>query len=339
MANYRAAVIGCTGIGSMHASGFVGLPNVELVAGCDLSQKALDQFKEQWKDTWPNVASYTDHQKMLTNENLDIVTVATSDHRHADLVVNAANAGVKGIFCEKPMATNLADADRMVEAAARNNTILSVDHTRRFTSLWRHTKEELVDKGEIGPVRNIIGTLNGGRSMLFRNGTHFIDAICYFADSDPEWVFAELEDGYEDYREYRGDGGHDPTTEPSVHGYIHFKNGVRAFYAGGPKDTPVDNGTEIIGTTGRIVLMGGRAELYRGQKPSTFEPIQPPKPPIDGIAAGVQELVRVIDEDGEPASPGQAGLRVVEIIVGFLESQRRGNVKVELSTLRSQSSA
>ena len=62
---------------------------------------------------------------------------------------------------------------------------------------------------------------------------------CYllFCRSTPGWVFAELEDGYEDYTEYRGDGGHDPKTEPSAHGYIHFENGVRAFYVGGSKKT------------------------------------------------------------------------------------------------------
>ena len=144
---------------------------------------------------------------MLAAENLDVVTVATSDHRHADLVVDAANAGVKGIFCEKPMATSVADADRMMEATERNGTILSIDHTRRWQPLWRHTHDVVVGGGSIGDVQYVIGTLSGGRAMLFRNGTHLVDAICYFADSEPEWVSAELEDGYEDYNEYKGDGG------------------------------------------------------------------------------------------------------------------------------------
>ena len=101
MAKYRVGVIGCRGIGDRHASGLVGLPNAELVAGCDILETTLADFKEQWKDHWSDIALYTDHQEMLAKENLDIVTVATSDHRHADLVVNAANAGAKGIFCEK----------------------------------------------------------------------------------------------------------------------------------------------------------------------------------------------------------------------------------------------
>ena len=330
MRTYRVGVIGCGVIGSHHASGLVGLSNAALVAGCDVMPNTLDAFKERWEDTWQNIALYTNHQEMLENENLDIVTVATSDHRHTELVVNAANAGVKGIFCEKPLATNLADADRMIEAVERNKTILSIDHTRRWVPLWRYTKEEMVGKDVIGPVQCIIGILTGGRAMLFRNGTHIIDMICYFADSDPEWVSAELETGYEDYWEYRGDGGHDPATEPAAHGYIHFANGVRAFYVGGPKTTRRMLRLEIIGTKGDIFIEDAftepRAQIRTGDK---YEDIQIPAWDVVGIPAGIQELVRLVDEGGEPVSPGKEGRKVVEIIVGFLESNRRDNAKVK----------
>ena len=332
MQKLRAAVIGCRGVGRAHASGLVGLPNAELVAACDLLQPALDSVQEDWKDTWPNLGLYTNHREMLERENLDIVTVATSDHRHADLVVDASNAGAKGIFCEKPMATNLADAGRMVETAERNGTILSIDHTRRFNPLWRHTKEEVVDAGEIGTVHYIIGTLGGPRAMLFRNGTHMIDAICYLAGSDPEWVSAELEDGYEDYTEYRGDGGHDPKTEPSAHGYIHFVNGVRGYYAGGPK-TSIWSGVrlEIVGTTGYILIGNHGATIYRQD---AVESIQSPEWEVEGIPAGVRELVHLIENGGEPKSPARAALNVVEIMIGFLESQRQGNGKVTIPIAR-----
>ena len=280
---YRVGVIGCTGVGTRHASGLVGLENVELVAGCDLSSAVLERFQDRWRENWPDLITYTSHCEMLEKESLDLVTIATSDHKHVDLVVDAAEAGVKGIFCEKPMATSIADADRMLAATDANGTILSVDHTRRWQPLWVRTKQ-LVTEGAIGNLQNIVGTLNGGRAMLFRNGTHLIDAICYFADSTPGWVFAELEDGYEDYTEYRGDGGHDPKTEPSAHGYIHFENGVRAFYVGGSKKTSAGFSLEVVGTKGRIRISDSRAVLDKGEQTSEIE-----APPweIVGIPAGV----------------------------------------------------
>ncbi len=328
MATYRVGVIGCSGIGVQHASGLLGLGNATLAAACDLEESTLAEFRDRWQSEWPGLNTYSDHREMLAGEDLDIVTVATSDHRHADLVVDAANAGVRGIFCEKPLATNLADADRMVRAAERNGAILSVDHTRRFQPLWRHIKEQIVDGGGIGAVQYIVGALNGRRSMLFRNGTHLVDSICYFADSEPDWVFADLEAGFEDYTEYRGDGGHDPATEPSASGYIHFANGVRGFFAGGSKVSADPKfRCEVVGTTGYVEIGRDSASLIRARERET---IQAPEWPVSGIPAGVQELVRLVDEGGRPVSPARDAHRVVEILVGFLESQRLGNVRVDL---------
>ena len=324
--SYRVGVIGCTGVGTQHASGLVGLTDAELVAGCDLSSSVLERFQEHWAEEWPDMATYTDHRQMLAEARLDIVTVATSDHKHADLVVDAAQAGVKGIFCEKPMATSIADADRMLSATDANDTILSIDHTRRWQPLWVETKQQVED-GVIGKVQNIIGTLNGGRAMLFRNGTHLIDAICYFSKGNPDWVFAQLEDGFEGYAEYRGDGGHDPKTEPSAHGYIHFDNGVRGIYVGGSKQTPSGFGLEIVGTEGRIRINSQQSILEKEDKISSIEG---PTWETVGIPAGIQELVGLMRKGGTPVSPGHEAYQVVKVIIGFLQSQQRGNIRVDL---------
>jgi len=331
MSKYRAGVVGCTGIGNAHTTGFADLPNVELVAACDIVEGSLNQFVERWQSKWSNITGYLDHKEMLANEELDIVTVATSDHRHAGIVVDSANAGARGIFCEKPMATSLEDADRMLEAVERNNTILSIDHTRRWMPLFRNT-QQVVSEGAIGPVQYIVGTLGGGRAMLFRNGTHLIDTICWFADSSPESVFAELEKGYEDYWEYKGDGGHDPKTEPAATGYIHYANGVRAFYAG-LKETPGDFRLEIVGQDGRVLVNRQKAEIYKGD---SCEQIQIETWPKTGIPAGIEELVKLLNEGGEPISPGQEAMKTVEIMIGFLESQRRGNARVNIPVPRNR---
>lgn len=326
MADYRVGIIGCGNIGIRHASGLAGM-NAELVAGCDILEEPLEKMKEKW----PGINVYKDYREMLDKENLDIVTVATPDDIHDDPVVQAANAGAKGIFCEKPMATSLAGADRMMEAVKRSNTILSVDHTRRWMPLWRHIKENVIGGGEIGQVQYVVGTLSGTRASLFRNGTHLVDAICYMAGSDPEWVFAELEAGYEDYYEYRGAGGHDPDLEPSASGYIHFKNGVRGFYTGTSKNTPDPKWRfEIVGSTAYI-LIADEAVLYKRGK---AEVIQAPEWPVSGIPAGVQELIRLVDKGGEPVSPARDAYLVLQVLFGFLESQCQGNAKVAIPLSR-----
>ena len=174
----RGAIVGLTGIGTRHALGMVGDERVTLVCGCDDGYadnegKSADEvgaaFKENYKGAFPHLTIYSDHKEMLAKEGpLDLVTVGVSDHRHADIVVDAANAGVKGIFCEKPLATTLEDTDRMVEACEANGVILSVDHTRRFLPIWRYCKEQIVDKGEIGEVQWVFARLQGNRAMMFR---------------------------------------------------------------------------------------------------------------------------------------------------------------------------
>ncbi len=324
----RVGVIGCGGIGIQHASGLVGLDYAELVAGCDLSEETRNAFGERWKDTWTNVTLYDDYRQMLERESLDVVTIATPDSVHAEPVIDAVTAGVRAIFCEKPLATSLADADRMRAAIEENGVLFSIDHTRRWKPLWHHIKDDIIDGGQIGQVQYVVGTLSGKRAALFRNGTHLVDAMCFLAGSDPQWVFAELEEGYEDYTEYRGNGGGDPSLEPSASGYIHFANGVRGFYTGTSKQTAGSKWRfEVMGSKGRI-LIDKDARLLVGDEEHIIEE---PKAEWAGISGGVRELVETLHSGGtQTSAPLASAMNVVEVLFGFLASQQRGNARVDL---------
>ena len=76
--------------------------------------------------------------------------------------------------------------------------------------------------------------------------------VCFLAQSDPAWVFAELDEGYEDYWPYQGHGGRNADLEPGCSGYIHFKNGIRAFYNGSKGLTP-RTGFELLDREARCV--------------------------------------------------------------------------------------
>ena len=208
MTEYRAAIVGLTQMGARplpsapvhpalgiewprshafmsvsHASAFAVSPNVEVVAACDLKEELLEQFRSDFQSIWPEVRTYTDYRTMLQDEDLHLLGVATSDHLHAQVVVDAAEAGVRGILCEKPIATTLADADRMIEACERRGVAMSVDHLRRFRPHWNGALAEFED-GALGAVRRIVGSFGAPRSMLFRNGTHLIDAVSWYAGGE-----------------------------------------------------------------------------------------------------------------------------------------------------------
>ena len=81
MIKHRVGVIGAGGIGNKHVSGLVDFDHVELVSACDISEETLNEFKEKWESTWPNISLYTNYTQMLKQENLDIVNKYYSEKK------------------------------------------------------------------------------------------------------------------------------------------------------------------------------------------------------------------------------------------------------------------
>jgi predicted dehydrogenase len=263
---------------------------------------------------------------MFEAENPELVSVATSDHFHADIVVDAAERGTAAILCEKPLATTLEDADRMIAAAEANGTVLSVDHSRRWYPHYLKARE-IVRSGEIGPLRTIGCEMFGLRSMLFRNGTHALDTVCFFADGDPLWLVADLEDGFEHFTEYRGGGGKDAASDPYASAYIRFGNGVRAFFNSFKTAFP---GWRFVLTCedGRVEATDKTARLIRGASFETSE-IVPQHYMLHSKGALVAELVHLLEHGGDPVSPAREARKSLEVILGILKSHHAGNTRVD----------
>ena len=358
MAEYRAGIVGLTGIaastpgkapdgvlgalhGGSHAAAYSQIPSTRVVGACDLVPALTEQFVERWGATWPEARPYSDYRRLLAEGSLDLLSVVTSDHRHAQIVVDAAEAGVKGIYCEKPIATTLADADRMIAACRANGVVLSVDHTRRWRPIW-HQARNLIRSGEVGALRRIVATLSGPRAMLFRNGTHLLDMVSFFADADPAWVVAELDDEHREYGPvYAGDGGRDPAFDPGGSAYIHFQNGVRAFI-NASKDGFAGWEFHLYCDKGRIRVddSSGAADVWQSATADgdKFRPVRWLLPEANtgtaSLRAGIEEIITHVEagKEGravEPlVSPPQAGRRVLEILLGILQSNAAGTAKV-----------
>jgi predicted dehydrogenase len=334
-----------TAIPYSHASALAAIPGVEIVAGCDIVEGARDRCIDRWGPRWPGLATYADYRAMLEQERPDVVLVATPDHLHAEPVLAAIEAGVKGILCEKPLATSLADADRIVAAAEAAGTVINVNYTRRWMPEFVEARRIVAD-GEIGKLSQIIAQIGGPRAMLFRNHTHVIDLIQYLAGSAPEWVIGELEPGFEDYGlTYRGDGGNDPDTEPGANYYVAFENGVRA-YVSGMKDTiAAEMVIILVGPEGRVVLdlEGLRIHLMANTDVRTtagvpsIRPVSP-KWTVAGFQAAWLDLFAALDTGRPVQSPPQSARQTVALTEAILLSQQRGNVRVRLDELPSAAS-
>lgn len=347
MSTYKAIIIGLTGIGARrmpdppnlplygrrpgsHAAAYHRHPQTDLVAVCDIRSEMLENFRRTWDDVWPNLRCYTNYQEMLEREQPDLVSIATPDHLHADITVAAASCGARAILCEKPIATTLADADRMIAAAQAHNVLLSIEHTRRWMPTY-HQARELVRSGEIGALRSITAHMFSPRAMLFRNGTHVIDMLCFFAGAAPQWVFAELEAGYEHFTRYQGDGGHDPASEPAAHGYIHFANGVRAMLESVKTPFP-GSGFALTCEQGRIEISDQECQLIRAESRRGWSRMAmvADEYAMTTQLGAVAELIHRLEKGGELVSSATSARHTLEILLAMLRSHALGNVRINL---------
>ena len=268
---YRAAVIGRTGRGDYGHwldTAFQGLPNVQYAAVADPDPEGL---KAAGKRTGAE-RLYPDYREMLAKESPDLVAVCPRwIDCHEEMVIACAEARVKGIFCEKPFARSLAEADAMIEACDRNGVRLAVA-LRRVNAYEKHAKK-LVDEGAIGEVQVMRGhdkaDRRSGAQLLIVLGSHILDSMRHLAGSDAAWAYghvtqdrrevtpADIREGDEEVGLLAGNG---------VAAYYVFKNGVTAHYESYPTDIseragPIGRtrnerwfGFEVHGTKGIISL-------------------------------------------------------------------------------------
>src|SRR6202048_4371552 len=117
----RSGIVGTGGIANTHAAGLAALADdAELVSCCDVAPERVAAFGERWGVRH----QYNSARAMLDAGQIDVVCVCTPHPQHAEPLVLAAERGIHGVV-EKPMAATLADADRVLEAAARYGTLIS----------------------------------------------------------------------------------------------------------------------------------------------------------------------------------------------------------------------
>jgi predicted dehydrogenase len=334
--SYRAAVIGLGFIGagdevsaaaigqrvrdlggSVHAEVLAAHPRTLLCAGASREEGRRDRFRKRFGG---RPAVYEDFRRMLREEKPDIVGIAASSPAHAEIAVACAEAGVRAVLCEKPLATRLSDADRMIAACAARGALLAVNHNRRWHPVYLAARGRIAS-GALGDLRTLWARWATGR--LGCVGTHVFDALCLLTGRRPEAVAGELDAaGTPDCRgpAYRDPGGW---------GTVLFEGGVRAHIDAG-EDNPKPAGIEIRieGTLGRMTVRdaGFTREDWSGGAGESYAC----PPGIVTLRGAVDEIVRWMDQGGSFSSSGADGRTDLEIIMGFHASHGRGGQRVPL---------
>ncbi len=338
MAAYRVAVIG-TGknvenpdrfgyaMAYRHAAGYQALPDkCEMVACCDLEPERAKAFA----DRFGLPRTYTDYGEMLAKESPDIVSVTTWPHLHEQMVVDCANAGVKAVHCEKPMALTWGGAKRMAAVCEEKGVQLTFNHMRRFGAPYRKAKA-LLDAGEIGDIVRM-GTAQGD---LYDSGTHHVDMFCYFNNQVPaEWAIAQI----------------DYSTEKVIFG-SHNENVSFALWKyendayGEILTGPGDAGKKLIGAYDRVLGTDGEIQInpyepdtpilrIRRQGDTAWEAVDCGGENCHGPGYHervIAQLVQCLEDGTVPETCAANALQSTEIMFACYESvRRRGLVTLPL---------
>ncbi len=330
MDELRIGIIGCgrplradgaTGYGMSHwhARGYASAPHCRLTALADISLENARAFQEEHGGE----RIYEDYREMLSQESLDIVSVCTWPHLHTEMVCAAAEAGVRAVHCEKPMAPTWNEARAMVETCEQFGAQLTFNHQRRFGSPFQQARQLLRD----GAVGNLI-RLEASCSNLFDWGTHWFDMLCYYNDEQSvEWVLGQVD--------WRGGPTHFGVPMEGQ-GLSHFKysNGVHGLLVTG-YEAGWEAQNRLVGDEGVIeVATRDRTALRvwsKGHADWQIVEARDEGNDLDLVSAGICDLVDALRTGREPELSGQRALRATELIFATYESsRRRGRVELPL---------
>jgi predicted dehydrogenase len=261
---YRAALIGCGRVAWMleddplekkpctHMGAYMELGKtgrVEVTAASDADPARLSEFGKRYGIE--NL--YLDYREMLLQERPEIVSICAWAPERAAMVVDAVEAGARGVWCEKAVATSMDEATAILKAAEAAGAEMIVSHMRRWSPEYAKAKE-IIENGGIGTLQSITSHFSGS---FIHTGTHAFDVLRWFG-GDIEWIEGTLEEG----------GGTLPWYVADDRGgraFIKFKNGAHAAVFAESKGYFFFE-FDIVGSHGRIRI--GNNELLEYYRPS-----------------------------------------------------------------------
>jgi predicted dehydrogenase len=338
MTTYTAAVIGCGRMGGFidnetagssivtlpfsFAAGFATCDQTRLIAGSDLRSDVLSAFGKRYD--LDEKSLYADYRELIDRERPDIVGVATMPEHRAEIMVYAAEHGVKAIYAEKTMAASMAEADAVVQAVESNGVAFNMGTGFRWHPGF-DTMKGLIDSGELGALRDMVLLYRNG---INQHGIHALDLAMYLNnDVRAVSVQASLVDPSD------APDGDMMIKDPDARGIVEFENGVAAHLLIAPSDDEQSIYCErgYLGAFGarqhwemRRLMPGG----HKGRGAITPEPF-PDFEPASSTLMIIEDLVQALDSGG----PTRGGVQVAragdELTFAFVESHLRGGVKVK----------
>lgn len=342
----RVGIAGCGAISRNHLEAFRAMDDLQIVAVCDIDVDRARATAEAWGI--PQVVNTVDELLAL---DLDIVSVCTPHPTHEDVVLKAAAAGVH-VLCEKPIAVELASAERMVAACDDAGVKLGVLFQRRFWPAARRIRAA-IDDGTLGrPIMGQCSVMlhrepayysrdswrgtwaNDGGGVLMTQAIHYIDLL--------QWFMGDVAEVYGKISTYKH--GEHIEVEDSATAVITFTSGAMATLEASTAVSPsLGVQLRVTGETGASASLtefpegsDARVDLWAVSETITAQAAYPEgiQPNVDLATINgqliphhttqVRDFVKALRDGTDPAITGQDATKALRILLAVYESARTG---------------
>jgi len=330
----RFGLIGCGRVAPRHAESLLSLPGAQLVAVADVRETRAERFAAEY-----HAVAHTDYRALLARQDVDVVGICTPSGLHAQMAVEAMQAG-KHVIVEKPIALTLHDADRMIGAALVYGLKLCVVLQNRYNPPMQDLKQ-VVESGMLG--RLLLGNatvrwyrpqeyyedgwhgtwaMDGG--ALMNQSIHHIDALQWLLGR-PESVFA-----------YSATLAHRMEAEDIGVASIRFHGGTLGVVEGSTVTYPenLEGSVAVFGERGslkvggtalnRKVLWKVAGELEHEKELLTREQVDPPSVYGTSHRAVIADMIEAILVNRAPKTDGREAKKSLALVLAMYESARIG---------------
>ena len=326
------AIVGCGFIAKKHAKAIQEVENANLVAVSDKLNTAMEPYVEEY-----GVAAYEELDQMLLREDIDVVSVCTPTGLHAPLAIKVANAK-KHVILEKPIAMTLEETDKIIEACNRNEVKLSIVHPNRFRPVVMELRK-ILDQKLLGKISHANAIVNWNRNQeyydqalwrgtkefdggaLMNQAIHNLDLLLWFM-GEPEQIFSM------EATRFRKIEAEDVST-----GVIRFKSGALGLVEASTTayGQNFEESITLFGEKGTVKI-GGKNAIYfehleiEGMNEDKInevkEKIKEDPFGIPGHQCIIDDMVKAIEEDRQPAVSGEEGRKSLDLVLAFYESAK-----------------
>lgn len=241
---------------SMHRKA-LEVPTTELAAVCDIRTEIGKQRADEL-----GVPFYEDYRKMLAEIKPDVTVITAPHYLHPQMAIDAMHAG-SHVLTEKPMATEVADADRMVKTAKETGKLLAVNFQQRLRPEILAAKK-LITEGRVGVIQRVSLVVPWPRSyryysmatwratwwgegggVLLNQGPHDLDLVCHLAGM-PRRVVSWNKTNF-----------HQIEVEDTISAMLEWDNGATGYLHISTAESGPKSNLEIVGTKGSIQIGEG----------------------------------------------------------------------------------